>query len=145
MRRFITYFALVAVLLSCSKEEGQENVEPVLTFDSMTPTTVNELVEEIVLKFSYNDGDGNLGENDASVKNLFITDSRNQVVNSFRVKQLSPDNSTIAIEGSLNVTISPLVITDGSTSEKGTFSLYMTDRAGNKSNVITSSEFTINE
>jgi hypothetical protein len=143
--KLVMQIILIAILLSCSKEEEVENVEPVLTFESMTPSTVGELLEEIVVKFYYSDADGNLGENDASVKNLFITDSRNEVVSSFRVKQLAPDNSTIAIEGSLNVTISPLVITDGSTSEIGTFSIYMVDRAGNKSNVIISSEFTVSQ
>ncbi|MFT6746547.1 MAG: hypothetical protein ACJAZ2_000888 [Glaciecola sp.] len=144
--KYLGYFALIVVLLSCSKEEEEENVEPVLTFESMTPVAVTELVEEIVIKFKYSDNDGNLGENDdPDVTNLFITDSRNQVVNSFRVKQLAPDNSTIAIEGTLSVTINPLLITDGSTNEKGTFSIYMNDRAGNKSNVIISSEFTVSK
>ena len=143
--KYLGYVMLIVVFLSCSKEEEQENVEPVLTFESMTPTTVTELVEEIVLKFKYTDNDGNLGENDAGATNLFVTDSRNQVVNSFRVKQLAPDNSTIAIEGTLSVTINPLLITDESTSESGTFSIYMNDRAGNKSNVITSSEFTVSK
>jgi len=135
----------MTILLSCSKEEEAENVEPVVVFVSMTPTTVSELVNEIVIQFDYSDGDGNLGENDAGVTNLFVTDSRNNVVNSFRVQQLAPDNATISIAGSLSITITPLVITDGSSSETGTFSIYMNDRAGNKSNVITTTEFTVNK
>jgi len=143
--KIIKYLALMTILLSCSKEEEAENVEPVVVFVSMTPTTVSELVNEIVIQFDYSDGDGNLGENDAGVTNLFVTDSRNNVVNSFRVQQLAPDNATISIAGSLSITITPLVITDGSSSETGTFSIYMNDRAGNKSNVITTTEFTVNK
>ena len=142
--KYIPLIILFFAVMSCSKEE-EENFEPVLTYESMTPVIVNELVEEIIIKFKYSDGDENLGENDTPEKNLFVTDSRNQVVNSFRVRQLAPDNSNIAIEGNLTVTISPLVITDGSDSETGMFSIYMTDRAGNKSNVITSEVFTVNK
>jgi hypothetical protein len=147
--KIIKYLALLTILLSCSKEEEAENVEPLLVFVSMTPTTVSELVDEIMINFEYSDADGNLGENigadDAPIANLFITDSRNSVVNSFRVQQLAPDNATISIAGSLSVTIIPLVITNGATSEKGVFSIYMNDRAGNKSNVITSTEFTVDQ
>jgi len=146
MIKYILVFVVIFTMMSCEKEL-EENVEPILEFQSMTPAVVSELVEEITIEIKYSDGDGNLGANSSSssVKNLFVTDSRNQVVNSFRVRQLAPDDANIAIEGSLVVTISPLVITDGSLSEVGVFSIYMTDRAGNKSNVIVSDIFTVNK
>jgi hypothetical protein len=144
MLKYIPVIIAALITLSCTKEEV-ENVEPVLEFESMTPAIVNELVEEIVIKFKYSDADGNLGENNSSEKNLFVTDSRNQVVSSFRVRELAPEGAVLAIEGSIIVTISPLVITDGSDSETGVFSIYMTDRAENKSNVIVTEIFTVNK
>lgn len=145
--KLIKYIFIANILMtSCSKDEEEGGLEPVLTYDSMTPTELTELVDEITIKFNYSDADGDLGESDdATAINLFITDSRNQVVNSFRVKQLAPDNATIAIEGTLSVIIPPLVITDGSASEIGAFSIYMVDRAGNKSNVIVSEQFTVKQ
>tara|TARA_B110000211_G_C13701618_1_gene387751 strand:- start:96 stop:536 length:441 start_codon:yes stop_codon:yes gene_type:complete len=130
------------VLSSCSKEEVVL-VAPVIEFVSLTPASVTELVDELTLKIKYSDPDGDLGENSPDVTNLFITDSRTSVKYAFRVQQLAPDNAGIAIEGSLSVNIDALLISDGSTSETGTFSILIKDRAGNESNTITSSAFTI--
>ena len=52
---------------------------------------------------------------------------------------------TIAIEGNFNITINGTGITSESSSQKVAYSIYVKDRAGNKSNIITTSEITIQE
>ncbi len=129
---------------SCSKEEAVSTA-PVIEFVSLTPASVSELTDELTLKIKYSDSDGDLGENTADSTNLFITDSRTSVVYAYRVQQLAPDDAVIAIEGTLTINIDALVISDGSSSETGTFSITMKDRAKNESNTITSTEFTITQ
>ena len=61
------------------------------------------------------------------------------------ISQLAPDGSTIHIKGNLNAVIKNTAITDGSSSQSVTYSLYMKDRAGNMSNTITTSAITITQ
>jgi hypothetical protein len=100
-------------------------------------------VNAITIAFSYDDLDGDLGENDPNVYNLFITDSRNSVIYNYRISQLSPDGSSIHIKGNLNAVIKNTAITDNSSSQSVTYSLYVKDRAGNTSNTLTTSAITI--
>lgn len=134
-------FSLVLVIYSCKKDEP--SLAPVIEFVSLTPNKVVELNNELLLSFKYFDEDGDLGENTSGVNNLFIGDSRTGVVSTYRIKQLAPTDANIAIEGVLTVTINPLVISNGSSAEEGGFFLYVTDRAGNESNIIFSTAFTI--
>lgn len=147
MKNASTYFLLFlfacAIFSSCKKDKPVENPVPEITFISATPTNIKEYQDSLTLKFSYKDGDGDLGENSPDVKNLFITDNRIGIVYPFRIKQLAPDGANIAIQGELNAVIKNVAITDSSTSQNVTFSIYVVDRAGNKSNVLGSGVITI--
>lgn len=140
--RVLLFVFTMLVFFSCKKEEEVENA-PILEFVSISPESVGELQDEITLKVKYFDEDGDLGENSSSVKNLFVTDLRNEVKFEYRVKQLAPTNSAVPIEGILSITIDPLLITDGSESEQGRFYITVVDRAGNESNGVMSSIFTV--
>ena len=132
----------IFITTSCKKDEPM-SVVPTLELISATPTTVHEFTDSIKFVIKYTDADGDLGENNSSIHNLFVKDSRISTEYGFRVEQLAPTNSTIAIEGTLNVMLPPTGITNGSSSQTATFSIYMYDRAGNKSNTVTSPSLTI--
>lgn len=135
---------LVTVFASCSKNDEALSIVPSLTFVSVSPTTAVQYADSLTFVLGYEDGDGDLGSNDPDIKNLFITDSRNGVVYQYRVKQLAPNNSTIAIKGNLSVVLDRVgLIGSAGTAETATYSIYMTDRAGNQSNTVTSSAITI--
>lgn len=139
----ILLIAMGAVLLfSCEKDEELSNV-PQISFVSISPTTAEEFVDEITIKISYFDANGDLGENDPDVKNLFLTDNRNNITYQYRIQQLAPNNATIAIEGNLNITLSSTGITDGSNAQTATFDIYVVDRANNQSNIVTTSAITV--
>jgi hypothetical protein len=56
------------------------------------------------------------------------------------VQQLAPSGDQVAIEGNLQVVLTTISRTDTALAqESATFSIYMVDRAGHKSNSITSS------
>jgi hypothetical protein len=140
----LTFFAFAFLFLQgCKKDEPEDETIPKLEFVSISPSTVKEYEDEIKIAFSYFDGNGDLGENTADVKNLFLTDNRNNVIYEYRISQLAPDGSNIAIRGNLVVSVKNTAITNGSTSESLSYSLYVKDRAGNQSNTITTSAVSV--
>lgn len=139
---FISLFFL-GVITSCKKDKTEPNIIPKIEFISISPSTVVEYKDAITIVISYDDYDGDLGENNANVKNLFVTDSRNNVTYEYRISQLSPSGSTIHIKGNLNTIIKNTAITDNSNSQSVTYSLYLKDRAGHQSNSVTTSAVTI--
>jgi hypothetical protein len=145
--RSILYFSFCILLVdSCKKKEEEEPApKPNLSIEflSISPSSVKEYTDSITITFSYEDLDGDLGENDPNKTNLFVTDSRNNVEYQYRISQLAPDGAGIHIKGKLNVVIKNTAITDGSSSQAVTYSLYVKDRAGNQSNSITTTSVTV--
>ena len=147
----LTFAALAATLVfmmlipACKKDTPISNI-PAITFDSISPNPAIKYVDTIVIVISYTDGDGDLGIDSPDVKNLFVTDSRNNVISSFRIKQLAPSSSSIAIEGKWDVVLpTQLFVSDNDTTETATYSIYVTDRAGHKSNVVKTTPLVINQ
>lgn len=145
MRNFLIVALLGLTLLGCKKDDEGFSDTPSIEFLSITPSAVTEFEEEVVITIKYQDGNGDLGENDPDVKNLFVTDSRNNVEYSFRVQQLAPSDANIIIEGELDVKLTTLSVVGSGSSESATFSVYIIDRAGNKSNVVTTSAVTVSK
>lgn len=117
---------------------------PAITFVSVSPQSATQYSDSLTFVIGYEDGDGDLGTNDPDAKNLFLTDSRNNVTYQFRVKQLSPNNSSISIKGSLSIVLDNVGLINGTSAEQTTFSVYVVDRAGNQSNTVNSDMITIN-
>ena len=141
---FALLLVLIALIPSCKKDSGISPV-PSITFDSISPNPAIKYQDSILIVISYVDGDGDLGIDSADVKNLFITDSRNGVVSQFRIPQLAPTGANIAIEGNLDIVLPPQLFTnDNDTTETATYSIYVVDRAGHKSNTVTTKPLVIN-
>jgi hypothetical protein len=140
----IIYLSAIVLLFSCEKEQVISDT-PIIEFKSISPATVQEYSDDIIITISYSDGDGDLGENNPDIHNLFVEDNRNGIVYQFRIPHLAPDNNSIAIEGDFNITINGSGITDESSSQQLNYAIYVTDRAGNKSNTITTSNITIHQ
>jgi len=143
MKKFL-YILILIVLFSCKKEEVISDT-PIIDFASISPTTAQEYTDDIIITISYTDGDGDLGENNPDIYNLFAEDNRNNIIYYFRIPELSPSVSTITIEGNFNITINGTGITDGTASQKVNYDIYIKDRAGNTSNKVTTSSITIQQ
>ena len=141
MRKLI-YILVGVLLLSCEKEEVMSDT-PIIDFISISPTTVQEYTDDIIITISYTDGDGDLGENNPDINNLFVEDNRNGIEYKFRIPELSPSGSTITIEGNFNITINGTGITNSSSSQSVNYDIYVKDRAENTSNKVTTSSITI--
>ena len=145
MKKIISIILLSVTVLACKKDEILFDTTPSIEFVSITPSSVTEFEDEVILTILYRDGDGDLGENNPEVKNLFVTDSRNDVQYSFRVQQLAPVNADIKIEGELAINLKTLSVVGSGNSESATFSVYIVDRSGNKSNTIITSAITVSK
>lgn len=131
------------MIASCKKDDEGISATPEIEFISVTPANVVEYQDSLVFTVSYRDGDGDLGENGNNIDNFFLTDSRNNVTYKFRIQQLAPNDAVIAIQGDLRVVLQSTALIDNPTTESFTYSMYMTDRAGNQSNTVTSSTVTV--
>lgn len=146
---YSSIICLILLLFSCKDEETITEIEdtPFIELKSISKSTVKAFEDSIVFEIFYRDGNGDLGENNDGIENLFLIDSRNQIIYPYRIPQLAPDleeNETIAIQGTLNIVLKNTTLLDESlTEEKTTYSIYMLDRAGNKSNTVVSEEITI--
>jgi hypothetical protein len=142
--RVVIYILIVTLLFSCKKDDAL-SVFPTLEFQSISPSTAQEYIDDINITISYADEDGDLGENFPDIDNLFVEDSRNGIVYHFRIPQLAPNENEISIEGNFNIKINGTGITDESSSQQVNYNIYVKDRAGNKSNTITTSSITIQQ
>jgi hypothetical protein len=143
MRRIgIVLLLLSSALISCKKDEAF-TFEPSIEFKSISPGTIKEYRDSVVITISYLDRNGDLGENETEVPNAFVKDLRNNLTYSFRIRQLAPEAS-IAIQGNLSIVIPQVALVNSTaTSESATFEVYVKDRAGLESNKITTSAVSI--
>jgi hypothetical protein len=142
MRIGIVLLLLSSALMSCKKDEAF-TFEPSIEFKSISPGTIKEYRDSVIITISYLDRNGDLGENETEIPNAFVKDLRNNLTYSFRIRQLAPEAS-IAIQGNLSIVIPQVALVNSTaTSESATFEVYVKDRAGLESNKITTSAVSI--
>lgn len=135
-------FLITVAFASCSKDSEFESETPSIELVSVSSTDISE-GDPLTFTIKYTDGDGDLGENNADAHNLFLTDNRVGVTYLYRIRELAPSSSDLIIRGNLNIILNTTAITNGSSSETVTYSIYLKDRAGNQSNSVTTSDITI--
>lgn len=129
-------------LSGCKKDKPVYSETPELTFVSVSSTSVSSS-DSLTFVISYQDGDGDLGENTPDARNLYLTDSRIGTAYQYRISELAPQSSVI-IKGTLSV-ILPHAGLLGAGPESATFSVYVIDRAGHTSNTVTSPTVTVHQ
>ena len=140
----LTYICFAFFCIGCGNDEPVSEI-PYIEFVSVNPKQVQAFEDNLIFTIFYQDGDGDLGENNPDLHNLFLKDNRNDIVYEYRIEQLAPDDANITIQGELNIELSGTGITDGSQEQSTTFDIYVIDRAGNNSNTITSSNIIISQ
>ena len=76
---------------------------------------------------------------------MFVKDNRNDIEYEYRIPELTPSGSNIAIQGNFDIIINGTGITNESSIQNVNYDIYVKDRAANKSNVITTSSITIQQ
>ena len=85
MRKIISIILLSVTVLACKKDEILFDTTPSIEFVSITPSSVTEFEDEVILTILYRDGDGDLGENNPEVKGWY------NKINRFLVSSLKCD------------------------------------------------------
>lgn len=135
-----------ALLLCACKKEGAEVLpkEPSIELISCGPSTVVEFEQPVILRFSYKDGDGDLGRPDPDDHALWVKDSRLAEADGYHIIPLTPPDAEIPIEGELEVELAPLFLLGNGEQEIMTYEFYVVDVAGNRSNTIVTPSITVN-
>ncbi len=136
-------FFLFFVIQNCSKEE--ESTAPTIKLVSVEPTVVKEYTDSIVFVIHYQDNDGDIGIPDADKNSLWLKDLRLDNADEYFIAPLAPLDEKVAIEGEFKITLKNTFKLGNATEEKTSFTIWIKDRAGSKSNVITSPEITITD
>lgn len=128
--------------------------EPRIEFSFLEPSEIKALSGSFDIEIKYQDGDGDLGSDRADDKNFFIVDNRTNLPDSVRMfsyslPNLSSNARNPSIQGTIKVKV-PLALSSSffppyplPVREETDFSLYIVDRAGNKSNVLITSKVAI--
>ena len=131
-----SYFSLLVIgmillVSACKKEETlPPQSAPVIGILSVTPDTLVQYQDSVVIVIQYEDQNGDLGSIDPDKHDLEIKDSRLQFADTYHVKPLSPDGYSLFIRGTLNVTLPTMFLLGNGNLEQVTFSIRMRDRAG---------------
>jgi len=142
IKYYLSIFILIVLISSCEKEELLSDV-PELSLIGFGPKQISEFQDSVYFSIAYEDGNGDLGENAPDVFNLIVTDKRIGAEYKYRIRELVPNNAEVPIKGSLTFSIPTVFITDYSKEQNVSYSIYVKDRAGNKSNVISAGPISI--
>jgi hypothetical protein len=154
---YVFVILLFSSLYACSLSPNFSTT-PELTFidfnkQTMRQGTLNQDSVSLILDFK--DGDGDIGtpSNEQNL-NLFLIDSRtNQIYDSYKIPAIPEKGANNGIEGRITLNVfstccrfsnaPPCSKLDDTPTNKLTLSVYMLDRAGNKSNTVNTSELTL--
>ena len=133
------------VFSGCKKDVVEPDPIPFITIENVTPTTVTQFMDSVIVTLSYDDGDGDLGYFDPDSSALAVTDSRFQEPDLYFVQALAPDGEDLHIRGTLRIGLTPPFILGSSSQEIISYAIRIKDRAGNWSNTVITPDITINE
>lgn len=142
MRKLIAFIVIAVLLAGCKKEEVMPSA-PEIAFVSMSVQSVHEFDERVKVRFSYTDGDGDLGQSDPDDYTLWVKDARLEGTDGYHIPPLAPEDSEVPIQGELEVELNALFLLGNSGQEETSYTIYVVDRAGNRSNEFTTGTITI--
>jgi hypothetical protein len=142
MRTLIVIITAVVVVSSCKKEEVMP-ASPEIGLVSMSTQSVEAFGERVKVRFSYKDGDGDLGQNDPDAYTLWVKDARLAQADGYHIPPLAPDGTEVPIQGELEVELNALFLLGNSQQEVTTYTIHVVDRAGNRSNEFVTAPITI--
>ncbi|MBS3913478.1 MAG: hypothetical protein KG003_03205 [Bacteroidetes bacterium] len=149
MKNFIFHIVLVFILVvipgACTKETQSStgNPNPSIALVKMEPATIQQFTDSLKITISYDDGDGDIGFEDADINSLEIKDTRLSKPDFYYVPPQAPLGSKIHIKGELVIKLRNLFLLGTGNAESTNMEIRLRDRTGNWSNKITTPEITI--
>ena len=136
MLRATIVVSLLIFFFSCINPPEYSPI-PEISFDSISTTFLRAQQDSITIFIEFTDGDGDLGSE--IIPNLFFTDSRTGTEEGFKIPNITPEGNVKAITGIIAYTFPALYCSPppDRTLDTLSYGIYVVDRAGNKSNMIT--------
>jgi len=128
-------FLIVVCCISCKKDEDKP-VAPIIAFQSISVSTVEQFNNNPIVKFTYEDYQGDLGETDPDNYSLRVKDSRLGDFDWYHIPPMTPDLKELHIKGSYTLELPSLFLLGSGTQENTQLTIQIRDRAGNWSNII---------
>jgi hypothetical protein len=157
MRTTLLILSVLLLWSGCTKET-QDTIEnevnpkisaiPEINLLSVNQDVVTEFQDSLVFTISYLDGDGDLGSADPDKTSIELIDQRDPdiLVFLYHLSPRGPENSGVALEGTLDVILdNTIILDDANDTETTTFKIRIQDEAGNWSNEVESPVITINK
>ena len=144
LKRVSILSLLICSCLAACRQEPVFPIEPHITYLSVDVLEVKENRDPMWVEVHFTDGDGDLGDlEDDTQGSLIVIDNRTQFPDSlrtfyYRIPDLTPDTRNPSIQGKISVRVPPTIITPGLSQDYTTYTLYLYDRGGHKSNEVTS-------
>jgi len=144
MKDYLFLF-LLPILAACTEVTLVEPAPggPSIEFVDVQPRTIREFKDSIVITIAYSDPNGDLGHVDPDINLMSVHDLRLSNADSYHIPLLAPTNSTITIEGTLEIKLKNTFLLGSGADEQTSYEIIMTDRAGNPSNPIITDPVTI--
>jgi len=136
LSNYLLIASLTVAVASCKKKDEKPEA-PVIVYNTISETSVEEFQNNIVITFSYEDYQGDLGEMDADAYSVRIKDNRLSDYDWYHIPPMTPEMQELHIKGDYALQIAPLFILGNGTEEQTHFTIQIRDRAGNWSNTIT--------
>ena len=124
------------LIAGCRKEEGMSSA-PEIVLVSMSTQVVTQFEERVTVRFSYKDGNGDLGQQDPDNYTFWVKDARLEGTDGYHIPPLAPEDAEVPIQGELEVELVALFLLGNSGQEETRYTMYVIDRAGNRSNEFT--------
>lgn len=135
----LTYLFTCCITLlffgGCKKDDDSP-VAPVITFQSISVINVEQFNNNPIIKFAYEDFQGDLGEIDPDNYSLRVKDSRLSDYDWYHIPPMTPDLKELHIKGVYSLELPALFLLGSGTQESTSLTIQIRDRAGNWSNII---------
>lgn len=138
MRVISPYIIIILLTLSCKDDVSYiGNPIPKIKFVSISADSLKSFSDSLVIKISYEDGDGDLGDFSADSLSIWVKDSRLIASDRYHLKPLAPTSAgKIFIKGELNIKLQNLFTIGMGMSEQTYFEVKIKDRNQNWSNTV---------
>jgi len=134
MLRASIIVSLLIFIASCINPPEYSPI-PEIEFDSISATHIVAQTDSVTFFIDFTDGDGDIGSEE--IPNLFFLDNRTGYTDSFKIPNLTPQGNVKAITGIIAYTRSSFNCIPNKAFDTLYYTIYIEDRAGNKSNLIT--------
>lgn len=130
------YFRLLLLsaclgLYACSKEESPAPATaPAIGIISISPDTLVQFQDSVVIVLQYEDVNGDIGSIDPDVNDLEVKDSRLQAADYYHIQPLAPEGTSLFIQGTIRVVLpAPFLLGNGD-AETINYSVRLRDQNG---------------